>query len=109
MKLESWQEDEARQLNERLAKELDGLVDCQKRQRANLEAVIARVWAEQGMIKEGKIQERQQLSDSIAKRRAILDQQITDERTEMQNLRDMRKKVMTERHEKVCNFRMQNF
>ena len=49
------------------------------------------------------------MSDSIAKRRAILDQQITDERTEMQNLRDMRKKVMTERHEKVCNFRMQNF
>ncbi|PAV63512.1 hypothetical protein WR25_07685 isoform A [Diploscapter pachys] len=94
VKLESWQEDEARQLNERLAKELDGLVDCQKRQRANLEAAIAR--------------ERQQLSDSIAKRRAILDQQITDERTEMQSLRDMRRKVMTDRHEKVCNSRMEN-
>jgi hypothetical protein len=62
VKLESWQEDEATQLNDRLTKELEMLVAYQGRQRINLETSCDR--------------ERAHLQEKIALRKAVLEQKV---------------------------------
>ncbi|WKY01152.1 hypothetical protein Q1695_015281 [Nippostrongylus brasiliensis] len=83
-KLESWQEEEARLLNERLSKELDDLRAYQAKQRAQLENTIDK--------------ERTALDERIALRQAMLEQRFAEEREDMQKQRDVRSRAIAERH-----------
>ncbi|VDM58812.1 unnamed protein product [Angiostrongylus costaricensis] len=83
-KLESWQEEEARSLHERLAKELDELKEYQAKQRAQLENTIDK--------------ELIALDERIALRRAMLEQRFKEEREDMQKQRETHSRVIAERH-----------
>uniref|UniRef100_A0A158P8S3 non-specific serine/threonine protein kinase n=1 Tax=Angiostrongylus cantonensis TaxID=6313 RepID=A0A158P8S3_ANGCA len=83
-KLESWQEEEARSLHERLAKELDELKEYQAKQRAQLENTIDK--------------ELIALDERIALRRAMLEQRFKEEREDMQKQRESHSRVIAERH-----------
>ncbi|KAK6060157.1 kinase domain protein [Cooperia oncophora] len=83
-KLESWQEEEARLLHERLAKELDELKEYQTKQKAQLENTIDK--------------ERTALDERIALRRAMLEQRFKEEREDMQKQRESRSRAIAERH-----------
>ncbi|KAJ1362509.1 hypothetical protein KIN20_022083 [Parelaphostrongylus tenuis] len=83
-KLESWQEEEARSLHERLAKELDELKEYQAKQRAQLENTIDK--------------ELTALDERIALRRAMLEQRFKEEREDMQKQRESHSRLIAERH-----------
>uniref|UniRef100_A0A1I7ZPW3 non-specific serine/threonine protein kinase n=1 Tax=Steinernema glaseri TaxID=37863 RepID=A0A1I7ZPW3_9BILA len=84
VKLESWQEDEARQLSEKLTKELELLSAFQSRQKISLENQCER--------------ERVQLSDKIARRKTVLECRIEDEMKKLEDDRNRQLKVMRDRH-----------
>ncbi|CAI4232440.1 unnamed protein product [Auanema sp. JU1783] len=86
VKLESWQEDEARHLSERLAKELDDLKSYQVLQKQQLDASIAK--------------EKSTLSERIALRLAVLNQRFDEEKSELSHIRHSRKAALAERHER---------
>ncbi|CAD6197439.1 unnamed protein product [Caenorhabditis auriculariae] len=84
VKLESWQEDEARTLREKLAMENDHLIECQQKQLVTLNDQIAK--------------ERVHLEQRISTRRALLEQQIKREREELSKVRRIRLEALHERH-----------
>lgn len=83
VKLESWQEDEAKALKERLEKELDMLQKFQSRQKSCLEANSER--------------EQQKLAERIAIRKAVLDEKMLEESNIFES---ERRKVLSELEEK---------
>lgn len=86
VKLESWQEDEAKSLREKLDKELAMLKAFQCKQKNDLESACER--------------ERKQLMEAIAKRRTVLEEKLQSERITFEK---ERRKVLDNLEEKHRN------
>uniref|UniRef100_A0A914VL78 Uncharacterized protein n=1 Tax=Plectus sambesii TaxID=2011161 RepID=A0A914VL78_9BILA len=84
VKLESWQEDEAKQLAERLQNELEMLTAYQSRQRMNLETGFER--------------ERQHLQEKTSLRCAVLEQKMEEESDKFEKERQSQLGELRKRH-----------
>lgn len=84
VKLESWQEDEAKTLAIKLEKELDQLSSYQKKQREILDEQIAK--------------EKRTLEERVGTRRALLEQRMCEEHEQLEKQRTTKTDALHQRH-----------